>query len=124
MCLVCQVLETAHEVGMLSGSTRFDVPYMEMANQCEELSNGKQEKMSYLMNIQREEQNFPGTTSQNGFKEHKPVASHSQSDMGYQMVSSFPLACNLQSCMNFKLMCLPLSSKLSHPCGSKFQFIS
>lgn len=86
MCLVCQVLETAHQVGMLSGSTGFDVPYVEMANQCEELSNGKQDKMSHLMNIQREEQHFPSTTSQNGYKEDKPVASCFQRDMGYQMV--------------------------------------
>ncbi|KAL8095398.1 hypothetical protein AgCh_036752 [Apium graveolens] len=83
--LLESVLETAHQVGMLSGSTGFDVPYVEMANQCEELSNGKQDKMSHLMNIQREEQKFPSTTSQNGYEEDKPVASCSQSDAGYQM---------------------------------------
>ncbi|KAK1366205.1 putative transmembrane protein cmp44E [Heracleum sosnowskyi] len=86
--LLESVLETAHQVGMLSGSTGFDVPYMEMANQCEELSNGKQEKMSHLMNIQREEQNLPSTASQNGYKEDKPVASYSKSDMGSQMVGN------------------------------------
>lgn len=69
---------------------------MEMANQCEELSNGKQEKMSRLMNIQREEENLASTTSQNGYEKNKPVSSYSQSDMGYQMVSTFPLASNLQ----------------------------
>ncbi|WOH06488.1 hypothetical protein DCAR_0625916 [Daucus carota subsp. sativus] len=84
--LLDSVLETAHQVGILSGSTGFDVPYMEMANQCEELTSGKQEKMSHLMNIQIEEQILPSTTSQNGYEEDKSVAPYSQSDMGYQMV--------------------------------------
>ena len=78
----CQVLETAHQVGILPGSTGFDVPYMEMANQCEELTSSKQEKMFHLMNIQIEEQILPSTTTQFGYEADK-LAPYSQSGMGY-----------------------------------------
>lgn len=82
-----QVLETAHQVARLSMSTRSDVPFGEMAHQCQELSNEKQEKMFHLMNIQRKQ--VPITTSKSCYEEDKPVASYFQSDPGYQTVSVF-----------------------------------
>ncbi|KAL1822440.1 hypothetical protein ACET3Z_009218 [Daucus carota] len=60
--LLDSVLETAHQVARLS-STKSDVPFREMANNCEELSNEKQEKMFHLMNIQRK-QDKPGDSYQ------------------------------------------------------------
>lgn len=48
-----QVLETAQQVGRFSISTRPDVTYREMANQCEALLTGKQQKMSTFMGVQQ-----------------------------------------------------------------------
>ncbi|GAB2295541.1 hypothetical protein Dimus_029705 [Dionaea muscipula] len=47
--LLESVLDTAHQVGRFSVSTALDLPYGEMANHCEELLIGKQEKMSNLI---------------------------------------------------------------------------
>lgn len=43
-----QVLETANQVGSISISTTDYVPYKEMAQHCELLLMGKQQKMSAL----------------------------------------------------------------------------
>lgn len=50
-----QVLDTAHQVGRFSVSTAPDLPYKEMASHCEALMMGKQQKMSHLMTVQRQE---------------------------------------------------------------------
>ncbi|KAJ4706418.1 ARM repeat superfamily protein [Melia azedarach] len=50
--LLESVLETSHQVGRNSVSSRADIPYKEMAGHCEALLMGKQEKMSYLMSAQ------------------------------------------------------------------------
>lgn len=44
-----QVSETTHQVGRISISTPFDMPYKEMALHCEALLMGKQQKMSTFM---------------------------------------------------------------------------
>lgn len=44
-----QVSETTHQVGRISISTPFDMPYKEMALHCEALLVGKQQKMSTFM---------------------------------------------------------------------------
>ncbi|GFP87741.1 protein efr3 homolog [Phtheirospermum japonicum] len=48
--LLQSVLETAHHVGRMSVSTAPDASYKEMANHCESLMMGKQQKMSVLIN--------------------------------------------------------------------------
>lgn len=48
-----QVLETTGQVGRFSTSTPSDMPYKEMASQCEALQTGKQEKMSGFMSTQQ-----------------------------------------------------------------------
>ncbi|KAL6540512.1 hypothetical protein OROMI_024395 [Orobanche minor] len=48
--LLQSVLETAHHVGRMSVSTAPDTSYKEMANHCETLLMGKQQKMSVLIN--------------------------------------------------------------------------
>ncbi|KAK4432124.1 protein SEMI-ROLLED LEAF 2 [Sesamum alatum] len=47
--LLQSVLETAHHVGRMSVSTAPDTSYKDMANHCETLLMGKQQKMSYLI---------------------------------------------------------------------------
>lgn len=42
-------MESAHHVGRMSVSTGPDTSYNEMANHCESLLMGKQQKMSYLV---------------------------------------------------------------------------
>uniref|UniRef100_A0A803MAB1 Uncharacterized protein n=1 Tax=Chenopodium quinoa TaxID=63459 RepID=A0A803MAB1_CHEQI len=49
------VLDSAHQVGRFSVSTAPDLPYKEMASHCEALMMGKQQKMSHLMTVQRQE---------------------------------------------------------------------
>ncbi|KNA16475.1 hypothetical protein SOVF_088690 [Spinacia oleracea] len=53
--LLESVLDTAHQVGRFSVSTAPDLPYKEMASHCEALMMGKQQKMSHLMTVQRQE---------------------------------------------------------------------
>ncbi|KAL8459913.1 hypothetical protein ACS0TY_031715 [Phlomoides rotata] len=48
--LLQSILESAHHVGRISVSTGPDTSYNEMANHCESLLMGKQQKMSYLVN--------------------------------------------------------------------------
>lgn len=45
-----KVSETTNQVGRISISTPFDMPYKEMALHCEALLVGKQQKMSTFMN--------------------------------------------------------------------------
>lgn len=51
--LVVQVFDTAWKVGRFSVSTTSDVPFKEMANHCEALMMGKQQKMSVFANTQQ-----------------------------------------------------------------------
>ncbi|XP_076955058.1 protein SEMI-ROLLED LEAF 2-like [Bidens hawaiensis] len=51
--LLDSVLESAQHVGRMSISVTPEISYKEMTNQCEALVNGKREKMSNLMSIQR-----------------------------------------------------------------------
>ncbi|KAM1673916.1 hypothetical protein ACFX2K_040050 [Malus domestica] len=44
--LLDSVLETTHQVGRLSVSAATNMPYMEMAGQCEAIQMGKQQKLS------------------------------------------------------------------------------
>lgn len=51
--LLVQVFDTAWQVGRFSVSTTSDVPFKEMANHCEALMMGKQQKMSVFTNTQQ-----------------------------------------------------------------------
>eukprot|EP00268_Persea_americana_P062159 TRINITY_DN7946_c0_g2_i7.p1 TRINITY_DN7946_c0_g2~~TRINITY_DN7946_c0_g2_i7.p1 ORF type:complete len:255 (-),score=61.21 TRINITY_DN7946_c0_g2_i7:167-931(-) len=51
--LLESVLETARQVGRSSVSSTPDVPYKEMADQCEALLVGKQQRMSAFMGVQQ-----------------------------------------------------------------------
>ncbi|XXG64153.1 hypothetical protein AAC387_Pa05g2182 [Persea americana] len=51
--LLESVLETAQQVGRSSVSSTPDVPYKEMADQCEALLVGKQQRMSAFMGVQQ-----------------------------------------------------------------------
>ncbi|XP_062114862.1 protein SEMI-ROLLED LEAF 2-like [Humulus lupulus] len=54
--LLDSVLETRHQVGRVSVSTPNDMPYKEMAGQCEALQMGKQKKISTFMTAQQRQE--------------------------------------------------------------------
>ncbi|KAG0446737.1 hypothetical protein HPP92_028678 [Vanilla planifolia] len=54
--LLESVVETARQVGRISVSTTPDVPFKEMANQCEALLMGKQQKLSVFVASQQKQQ--------------------------------------------------------------------
>ncbi|KAM1018162.1 hypothetical protein ACFX2C_039817 [Malus domestica] len=54
--LLDSVLETTHQVGRLSVSAATNMPYMEIAGQCEAIQMGKQQKLStFIVSQQRQE---------------------------------------------------------------------
>ncbi|KAF0931195.1 hypothetical protein E2562_002544 [Oryza meyeriana var. granulata] len=53
--LLESVVETSQNVGRLSVSTNHDLPFMEVANQCEALLIGKQQKLSVCMSPHQKE---------------------------------------------------------------------
>lgn len=53
--LLDSVSETSRHVGRLSVSTNHDLPFKDVANQCEALLIGKQQKMSVCMSVQQKE---------------------------------------------------------------------
>lgn len=69
-----QILESAHHVGRMSVSTGPDTSYNEMANHCESLLMGKQQKMSYLVNPHPRQGTLLTIASRTGMD--KQMASH------------------------------------------------
>ncbi|KAL0346241.1 UNVERIFIED_CONTAM: protein SEMI-ROLLED LEAF 2 [Sesamum radiatum] len=63
--LLQSVLETAHHVGRMSVSTAPDTSYRDMANHCETLLVGKQQKMSYLISTNSRHGNLMAIPSRN-----------------------------------------------------------
>ncbi|XP_008443197.2 protein SEMI-ROLLED LEAF 2 isoform X1 [Cucumis melo] len=59
------VLETTHQVGRISISTTADVPFKEMAQHCELLLMGKQQKMSSLLCSQQKQETVMLVSLQN-----------------------------------------------------------
>ncbi|XP_062221798.1 protein SEMI-ROLLED LEAF 2-like isoform X3 [Phragmites australis] len=58
--LLESVLETSQHVGRLSASTNHDLPFKEVANQCEALLEGKQQKLSVCVSVnQKEDSELP-----------------------------------------------------------------
>uniref|UniRef100_A0A9I9CX37 Protein EFR3-like protein B n=1 Tax=Cucumis melo TaxID=3656 RepID=A0A9I9CX37_CUCME len=60
-----KVLETTHQVGRISISTTADVPFKEMAQHCELLLMGKQQKMSSLLCSQQKQETVMLVSLQN-----------------------------------------------------------
>ncbi|KAM0981155.1 protein SEMI-ROLLED LEAF 2-like isoform X2 [Malus sylvestris] len=75
--LIESVLETAHQVGRVSVSNAPDVPYKEMAGQCEALLLGKQQKMSNLMSSQPKQEYLMNQSLQNHSDDAKWMTSDS-----------------------------------------------
>lgn len=73
-CAICQVLETAHNVGRMSVCTAHDASYKETANHCETLLMGKQQKMSNLINAHHKHGNLLAITAQGFGEENKQTA--------------------------------------------------
>ncbi|XP_058072855.1 protein SEMI-ROLLED LEAF 2-like isoform X1 [Magnolia sinica] len=81
--LLDSVVETARQVGRYSVSTTPDMPFKEMASQCEALLVGKEQKMSAFMSIkQKQETSLSGHPQD--LIEVKPQ-SHLHVDPGFQM---------------------------------------
>ncbi|KAL6530459.1 hypothetical protein OROMI_028348 [Orobanche minor] len=69
--LLQSVLDTAHHVGRISVSTALDTSYKEMANHCETLLMGKQQKMSYLISTQQRQASLLTLPSQKSGERNK-----------------------------------------------------
>ncbi|KAL6505973.1 hypothetical protein OROHE_022692 [Orobanche hederae] len=69
--LLQSVLDTAHHVGRISVSTAPDTSYKEMANHCETLLMGKQQKMSYLISTQQRQASLLTLPSQKSGERNK-----------------------------------------------------
>ncbi|KAL8036932.1 hypothetical protein ABFX02_11G008200 [Erythranthe guttata] len=69
--LLQSVLETAHHVGRMSVSNAPDASYKEMANHCETLLMGKQQKMSYLINTHPRQGSMLTISPQNSYETEK-----------------------------------------------------
>ncbi|KAL0316819.1 UNVERIFIED_CONTAM: protein SEMI-ROLLED LEAF 2 [Sesamum radiatum] len=72
--LLQSVLETAHHVGRMSVSTAPDTSYRDMANHCETLLVGKQQKMSYLISTNSRHGNLLAIPSRNFGETDKQIA--------------------------------------------------
>ncbi|XP_031270951.1 uncharacterized protein LOC116129348 [Pistacia vera] len=94
------VLETTHQVGRISVSTRPDMPYKEMAGHCEALLMGKQQKMSHLMNAQLRQESLIRVSVQNHEVEAKNVAFPSHVDVGSHAAGNPFLNENLTANLN------------------------
>ncbi|XP_011078902.1 uncharacterized protein LOC105162543 [Sesamum indicum] len=75
--LLQSVLETAHHVGRMSVSTAPDTSYRDMANHCETLLVGKQQKMSYLISTNSRHGNLLAIPSRNFGEADKQIAPYS-----------------------------------------------
>ncbi|GER57174.1 ARM repeat superfamily protein [Striga asiatica] len=75
--LLQSVLETAHHVGRMSVSTAPNASYKEMANHCESLLVGKQQKMSVLINANPNRQSSLLTISSQNSRESEKLTTPS-----------------------------------------------
>ncbi|KDP43492.1 hypothetical protein JCGZ_16779 [Jatropha curcas] len=75
--LLTAVSETTYQVGRFSASTPNDMPYKEMAGQCEALTAGKQKKMSDLMSSQEKQENMVKVSAYE-YNQGKQMPSNSQ----------------------------------------------
>ncbi|PON74225.1 Coatomer beta subunit [Parasponia andersonii] len=81
--LLDSVLETGQQVGRVSVSTPNDMPYKEMAGQCEALQMGKQKKISTFMAAQQRQES--SITISCDYNQRKEVSSSSIVQLGFPM---------------------------------------
>ncbi|KAA8526185.1 hypothetical protein F0562_008076 [Nyssa sinensis] len=79
------VLETTSQVGRFSLSTPSDMPYKEMANHCEALQMGKQQKISNFMRAQQIQECVMSCSGHDS-NQAKNMPSYSHVEQGYSMV--------------------------------------
>ncbi|KAG0446924.1 hypothetical protein HPP92_028612 [Vanilla planifolia] len=103
--LLESVLETARQVGRISVSTTPDVPFKEMANQCEALLMGKQQKLSVFVASQQKQQvslvqavSIPSVTTQ----------ANQLETVGNPLFDG--IAISMMTCAHSKFLKLPASS--------------
>ncbi|XP_073067121.1 protein SEMI-ROLLED LEAF 2-like isoform X2 [Primulina eburnea] len=90
--LMQSVLDTAHYVSRISVSTAPDASYKEMANHCEALLMGKQQKMSYLVSTDTIQGNLLAISLPNTDEGCKKMAYHAVID--YDKHKNVPRAPN------------------------------
>ncbi|XP_075490149.1 protein SEMI-ROLLED LEAF 2-like isoform X2 [Primulina tabacum] len=90
--LMQSVLDTAHYVSRISVSTAPDASYKEMANHCEALLMGKQQKMSYLVSTDTIQGSLLAISLPNTDEECKKMAYHAVID--YDTHKNVPRAPN------------------------------
>lgn len=81
-----QVLETNHQVGRVSVSTPNDMPYKEMAGQCEALQMGKQKKISTFMTAQHRQESSIRISCDYNKEKEEPSSSSSIVQLGFPLV--------------------------------------
>ncbi|KAA8534594.1 hypothetical protein F0562_032147 [Nyssa sinensis] len=83
------VLETTSQVGRFSLSTPSDMPYKEMANHCEALQMGKQQKISNFMRAQQIQECVMSCSGHDS-NQAKNMPSYSHVEQGYSMGIDLP----------------------------------
>lgn len=112
--LLDSVLETAHQVGRISVCTTPDVPYREMARNCEALLTGKQQKMCNVMISQQRQESRMSYTLEN--HEVKKMASYLHFDVGSHGAGNPFLDQNFVADS-----CQPSPSPVPMPCATEYQ---
>ncbi|KAE8098791.1 hypothetical protein FH972_016828 [Carpinus fangiana] len=114
--LLESVLETAHQVGRISVCTTPDVPYREMARNCEALLMGKQQKMSHVMIAQQKQESRMSFTLENHEPEVKKMASYPLVDFGVHGAGNPFLDQNFIDDSS-----QPFPSPVPMPCATEYQ---
>ncbi|KAA8520232.1 hypothetical protein F0562_014488 [Nyssa sinensis] len=109
------VLETTSQVGRFSLSTPSDMPYKEMANHCEALQMGKQQKISNFMSAQQIQECVMSCSGHDS-NQAKNMPSYSHVEQGYSMIGNPFLE------QNFSAISLKLSASTAPmPCATEYQ---
>ncbi|XP_030492904.2 protein SEMI-ROLLED LEAF 2 isoform X1 [Cannabis sativa] len=90
--LLDSVLETRHQVGRVSVSNPNDMPYKEMAGQCEALQMGKQKKISTFMTTQQRQESSISISYD--FNKEREASSSSASSSCSTIQSGLPMSGN------------------------------
>ncbi|KAF4360994.1 hypothetical protein F8388_016803 [Cannabis sativa] len=90
--LLDSVLETRHQVGRVSVSNPNDMPYKEMAGQCEALQMGKQKKISTFMTTQQRQESSISISYD--FNKEREASSSSASSSCSTIQSGLPMGGN------------------------------
>ncbi|KZV15899.1 hypothetical protein F511_14538 [Dorcoceras hygrometricum] len=110
--LMQSVLDTAHYVSRISVSTAPDASYKEMANHCEALLMGKQQKLSYLVSTDSNQGSLLTISLPNSDEESKKIASHAV--IGQDIHKNIPRAPTGQSVAGVPAQCAAEMQKNPH----------